>query len=52
MTCFIDGIPYELREKTDLSFLRAYGQVFHVFDILHSVTNLRPQFIRHSVYQI
>lgn len=32
MTCFIDGIPYELREKTDLSFLRAYGQVFHVFD--------------------
>lgn len=32
MICHIDGIAYEVREETDLAWLKPYGQVFHIFD--------------------
>ncbi|MDO5325263.1 MAG: serine/threonine protein kinase [Clostridia bacterium] len=32
ITCFIDGIPYQVRKEPDLSWLHVYGRVFSVLD--------------------
>lgn len=36
ITLQMDGIAFDLREKTDLSWIRPYGKVFYVYDRLTS----------------